>query len=243
MLERLKHEVWAANLALVKEGLVIQTWGNASGIDREQGLVVIKPSGVPYSDLKPKHMAVLAIGSGALVEGELKPSSDTPTHLVLYRAFPGIGGIVHTHSLCATAWAQTCGDVPPLGTTHADYFYGAIPCTRRLKPGEIAKDYEANTGKVIVESFARRDPLSCPAVLVANHGPFAWGRSVDDAVHNAVVLEHVIKLAGQTLRVSPAARPMQNVLLNKHFSRKHGPQAYYGQVIAAKANSKDNHKP
>src|SRR5689334_7655874 len=169
MLERLKHEVWAANLALVKEGLVIQTWGNASGIDREQGLVVIKPSGVPYSNLKPKQMVVLSIGSGALVEGELKPSSDTATHLVLYRAFPGIGGIVHTHSLFATAWAQTCANVPPLGTTHADYFQGAIPCTRRLKPSEIAKDYEANTGKVIVETFARRDPLSCPAVLVANH--------------------------------------------------------------------------
>jgi L-ribulose-5-phosphate 4-epimerase len=242
MLEKLKHEVWAANLALVKEGLVIQTWGNASGIDREQGLMVIKPSGVPYAKLQAKHMVVLAVDSGQIVEGELKPSSDTPTHLVLYRAFPGIGGIVHTHSLFATAWAQTCSEVPALGTTHADYFHGPIPCTRRLKPGEIKEDYEANTGKVIVETFARRDPLSCPAVLVANHGPFAWGPSVDEAVHNAVVLEHVIKLAGQTLLVSPAAKPMQKPLLDKHFSRKHGPQAYYGQLPAQRPISKSNHK-
>src|SRR3974390_1361619 len=168
MLEKLKREVWAANLALVKEGLVLQTWGNASGFDREQGLVVIKPSGVPYAKLQAKHMVVLAVNSGRVVEGELKPSSDTPTHLVLYRAFPAIGGVVHTHSLFATAWAQTCGDVPALGTTHADYFHGAIPCTRRLKPSEIETDYEANTGNVIVETFARRDPLSYTAVIVDN---------------------------------------------------------------------------
>jgi L-ribulose-5-phosphate 4-epimerase len=240
MLELLKREVWAANLALVKQGLVIQTWGNASGVDREQALVVIKPSGVPYSKLQAKHMVVLALDSGRVVEGELKPSSDTPTHLVLYRAFPDIGGIVHTHSLFATAWAQTCQEVPALGTTHADYFHGAVPCTRRLKPGEIESEYEANTGKVIVQTFARRDPLSCPAVLVANHGPFTWGRSVNEAVHNAIVLEHLVRLAGETLRVLPSAKPMQQALLNKHFFRKHGPQAYYGQVPAVKATHKRN---
>jgi L-ribulose-5-phosphate 4-epimerase len=242
MLERLKSEVCAANLALVKEGLVIQTWGNASAIDRNQGLVVIKPSGVPYAELQPKHMVVLAIDSGKIVEGDLKPSSDTPTHLVLYRSFPDIEAIVHTHSLFATAWAQTCRDVPALGTTHADYFHGPIPCTRRLKPSEIETEYETNTGKVIVETFARRDALSCPGVLVANHGPFTWGRSIHEAVHNASVLEHVIKLAGETLRVALSARPMQKQLLDKHFFRKHGPQAYYGQVPSTPTPNKRNNK-
>ena len=242
MLERLKREVWTANLALVKEGLVIQTWGNVSGVDRKRGLVVIKPSGVPYAKLRVNHMVVLTLDSGTIVEGELKPSSDTPTHLVLYRDFADIGGIVHTHSLFATAWAQTCREVPALGTTHADYFHGPIPCTRRLKPSEIATDYETNTGKVIVETFARRDPLSCPAVLVANHGPFAWGRSVHEAVHNALVLEHLVRLAGETLRVSPSARPMQQLLLDKHFFRKHGPQAYYGQPPALKTTHNRNTK-
>jgi L-ribulose-5-phosphate 4-epimerase len=242
MLERLKREVWSANLALVKEGLVIQTWGNASAIDRERGLVVIKPSGVPYAALRANQMVVVALDSGRIVEGGLKPSSDTPTHLVLYRDFPGVGGIVHTHSLFATAWAQTCREVPALGTTHADYFHGAVPCTRYLKPSEIESDYEANTGKVIVETLAGRNPLSCPAVLVANHGPFAWGGSVNDAVHNAVVLEHLVRLAGETLRVLPSAQPMQQVLLDKHFFRKHGPQAYYGQQPAAKTSRHDNTK-
>ena len=233
MLEKLKREVWAANLALVKESLVIQTWGNASGVDRHRGLVIIKPSGVPYEKLTPRHMVTVALDSGRVVEGTLKPSSDTPTHLVLYRNFGKIGGIVHTHSLFATAWAQTCRDLPALGTTHADYFHGPVPCTRRLKPSEIEADYEANTGRVIVETFAKRDPLACPAVLIASHGPFTWGRTVEEAVHYASVLEHLVRLAGETLRVLPNAKPMQQVLLNKHFFRKHGPLAYYGQQAAA----------
>src|SRR3974390_2931243 len=171
MLEKLKREVWAANLALVKEGLVLQTWGNASGFDREQGLVVIKPSGVPYAKLQAKHMVVLAVNSGRVVEGELKPSSDTPTHLELYRAFPAIGGVVHTHSLYATAWAQARRAIPVFGTTQAEYRYGKVPCTRLLGPKEIQKDYEVNTGRVIVEIFRRLDPMNRPALLVANHGP------------------------------------------------------------------------
>lgn len=237
MLDQLKKDVCQANLDLVKAGLVIQTWGNVSGIDRERGLVVIKPSGVPYEEMQPQHMVVVSLETGAVVEGNLKPSSDTPTHLVLYRAFEGVGGVVHTHSLYATAWAQTGREVPALGTTHADYFYGAIPCTRLLKPHEIHHDYEANTGAVIVETFARRDPLSCPAVLVASHGPFAWGKTVAAAVHNAVVFEQVVRMAGETLRLFPSAKPMQQVLLEKHFFRKHGPGAYYGQASAAKTVS------
>ena len=242
MLSELKKRVWRANLDLVKEGLVIHTWGNASGIDRSQGLVVIKPSGGPYAVMQPTHMVVVELDSGRVVEGKLKPSSDTATHLVLYRAFEGIGGIVHTHSLHATAWAQTGRPVPALGTTHADYFHGPIPCTRLLQRREIEDDYEANTGEVIVETFAQRDPLSCPAVLVASHGPFAWGESVEDAVHHAAVLEHLVKLAGETLRVSPGTRRMQQVLLDKHFFRKHGPGAYYGQEPSAKAAGNRNHK-
>jgi L-ribulose-5-phosphate 4-epimerase len=234
MLEQLKKEVCEANLELVSAGLVIQTWGNVSGLDAATGNVVIKPSGVPYSELKPKHMVVVALKDGRIVEGALKPSSDTATHLALYRAFPGVGGIVHTHSLYATAWAQTCRSVPAFGTTHADYFHGPVPCTRRMKPREIQNEYEANTGLVIVETFAGRDPLECPAVLVASHGPFAWGRSVADSVHNAIVLEHVVRLAGETLRISASTGPMQQVLLKKHFFRKHGADAYYGQAPAAK---------
>src|SRR5260370_1279116 len=229
MLEQLKKQVCAANLELASEGLAIQTWGNASAVDRATGCVVIKPSGVPYDKMKPEQMVVVALDSGLVVESRFKPSSDTPTHLLLYRAFDRIGGIVHTHSLFATAWAQTCRQVPALGTTHADYFHGPVPCTRLLTAREIQNDYEANTGHVIVETFAKRDPLSCPAVLVASHGPFAWGKSVADAVHNAVVLEHVVGLAGETLRVFPSTKPMQQVLLDKHFFRKHGPGAYYGQ--------------
>ncbi|HWW02501.1 MAG TPA: L-ribulose-5-phosphate 4-epimerase AraD [Candidatus Acidoferrum sp.] len=242
MLQDLKSRVCQANLDLVKEGLVIHTWGNASGIDRAKGLVVIKPSGVPYSAMRPGHMVVVALESGRVVEGKLKPSSDTATHLVLYRAFMGIGGIVHTHSLHATAWAQTGRPVPALGTTHADYFHGSIPCTRVLRPNEIKADYEANTGKAIVEAFDHRDPLACPAALVASHGPFAWGRSVEDGVHHAAVLEHLVKLAGETLRLFPSTRPMQQVLLGKHFFRKHGPGAYYGQGPSAKATASRNHK-
>ena len=242
MLERLKQQVCQANLDLVKEGLVIQTWGNASGIDRARGLVVIKPSGVRYQEMQPEHMVVVELDNGKVVEGKLKPSSDTSTHLVLYRAFGEVGGIVHTHSLCATAWAQTCRPVPALGTTHADYFHGPVPCTRLLRRQEIESDYEMNTGAVIVETFVGRDPLSCPAVLVASHGPFAWGRSIGEAVHNAVVLEHVIRLAGETFRIAPSPRAMQQLLLNKHFFRKHGPGAYYGQGSAAKHTRSSNHK-
>jgi L-ribulose-5-phosphate 4-epimerase len=240
MLESLKEAVCEANLDLVKEGLVIQTWGNASGIDREKGLVVIKPSGVAYSELKPRHMVVVALDSGKVVEGNLNPSSDTATHLVLYRAFERVGGVVHTHSLYATAWAQTCRNLPALGTTHADYFYGAIPCTRFLRPAEIKGEYETETGNVIVETFAERDPLCCPAVLVASHGPFAWGTTAHDAVHNAVVLEHVVRLAGETFGFFSAARPMQPALLDKHFFRKHGPGAYYGQTGRPKNRTQKN---
>jgi L-ribulose-5-phosphate 4-epimerase len=230
MLERLKRDVCQANLDLVKAGLVIQTWGNASGIDRQRGLVVIKPSGVPYDGMMPKHMVVISLQSGKVVEGRLKPSSDTATHLVLYRAFPGIGGIVHTHSLYATAWAQAKQDLPSYGTTQADYWYGDVPCTRLLTMGEIRSDYEANTGHVIVERFTGLDPMQHPAVLVASHGPFAWGKDVAEAVHNAVVLEFVARLASETLRINPKLQPMQSALLGKHFLRKHGANATYGQT-------------
>ncbi len=229
MLNGLKKQVCQANLGLVKEGLVVQTFGNASAVDREKGLVVIKPSGVAYDQMKPQHMVVVSLATGKVVEGNLNPSSDTPTHLVLYRAFKEIGGIVHTHSFHATAWAQAGRDLPPFGTTHADYFDGAVPCTRPLRPEEIKHEYEANTGHVIVETFRKRDPVNCPAVLVASHAPFTWGKTVSDAVHNAVILEHLARLAGETLRVFPSAKRMQQVLLEKHFYRKHGPGAYYGQ--------------
>jgi L-ribulose-5-phosphate 4-epimerase len=229
MLEELKQQVCAANLKLVAEGLVIQTWGNASGLDRARGLVVIKPSGVPYSGMKPEHMVVVSLADGKVVEGKLKPSSDTPTHLVLYRAFREIGGVVHTHSLYATAWAQACLGLPAYGTTQADYWHGDVPCTRAMTPREIKDDYEVNTGKVIVETFKKKNPLQHPAVLVASHGPFIWGKDVDDAVHNAGVLEFVARLNSETLRINPKTKPMQPVLLDKHFLRKHGPKAYYGQ--------------
>jgi L-ribulose-5-phosphate 4-epimerase len=243
MLAQLKRTVCLANLDLVKQGLVLETWGNASAIDRAKGLVVIKPSGVPYEKMKPEHMVVVALDSGKVVEGKLNPSSDTATHLVLYRAFKDIGGLVHTHSLYATAWAQTCRDLPALGTTHADHFHGSVPCTRRLTPDEIESDYETNTGHVIVETFRGRDPLACQAVLVASHGPFTWGRSLPEAVHNAVILEHLVRLAGETLRFHAATEPMQTELMNKHFFRKHGPGAYYGQGRAAEVTPRHNHKP
>jgi L-ribulose-5-phosphate 4-epimerase len=229
MLEELKQQVCAANLKLVTEGLVIQTWGNASGIDRARGLVVIKPSGVPYDGMKPKHMVVVSLADGKTVDGNLRPSSDTATHLELYRKFKDIGGVVHTHSLYATAWAQACSRISSFGTTQADYWYGDVPCTRKLKPKEIEDDYELNTGRVIVETFKKLNPLEHPAVLVASHGPFTWGKDVDDAVHNASVLEFVARLASETLRINPQTQPMQSVLLDKHFLRKHGPKAYYGQ--------------
>ena len=229
MLEQLKQQVCEANLDLVKEGLVIQTWGNASDIDRERGLVVIKPSGVPYASMKPQHMVIVSLETGKVVDGYLKPSSDTPTHLVLYRAFPTIGGVVHTHSLHATAWAQACQAIPAYGTTQADYWYGEVPCSRKMKPAEIKKDYEANTGHVIVETFKKLNPMEHPAVLVASHGPFCWGKDVHDAVHNAAVLEFIARLNGETLRINPKTTPMQPVLLDKHYLRKHGTGAYYGQ--------------
>lgn len=230
MLEQLKAEVCQANLDLVAEGLVIQTWGNASAVS-ERGVMVIKPSGVPYSQMKPEHMVVVSLADGKVVEGNLKPSSDTPTHLVLYRSFKGIGGVVHTHSLYATAWAQACKPLLAYGTTQADYWYGDVPCTRKLTAAEIKNDYEANTGDVIVATFKRMkfDPLQHPAVLVACHGPFTWGKNVHDAVHNASVLEFIARLNSETLRINPKIKPMQAVLLDKHFLRKHGLGAYYGQ--------------
>jgi L-ribulose-5-phosphate 4-epimerase len=235
MLDALKREVCAANRRLVTEGLVVDTWGNVSGIDRQTSRVVIKPSGVAYETMKPADMVVVSLASGKVLEGTLSPSSDTATHLLLYRSFPEIGGIAHTHSLYATAWAQTCHPLPAFGTTHADYFHGSVPCTRLLTPLEIQNDYEENTGRVIVETFGRRDPLSCPAILVANHGPFAWGRTVPDSVRNISLLDHIARLAAETLRVDRAAQPLQQALLDKHFFRKHGPGSYYGQKPKTRA--------
>lgn len=229
MLEELKKRVCDANLKLVDEGLVIQTWGNVSGVDRATGNAVIKPSGVPYDEMKPEQMVVVSLATGEVVEGDLRPSSDTPTHVILYRAFPEIGGVVHTHSLYATAWAQALRDIPALGTTHADYFYGPVPCTRLMTPDEIQGEYEARTGDVIVERFAELKALDYPGVLVASHAPFAWGNSVEKAVENAVVLEYLARLASETLRIEAAATAMQSELLDKHFLRKHGSGAYYGQ--------------
>ena len=229
MLEHLKKEVWKANLDLVKQGLVIQTWGNASAIDRTRGLVVIKPSGVAYDRMKPDQMVVISLEDGKVVEGDLNPSSDTPTHIALYRGFAQIGGVVHTHSLYATAWAQAKKNLPCYGTTQADYWYGDVPCTRLLAAKELKAEYEANTGKVILERLQGLDPLQHPAVLVASHGPFTWGKTVSDAVHNAVVLEFVAQLASETLRIRSDLKPVQPGLLDKHFLRKHGPQASYGQ--------------
>ncbi|MBP5332544.1 MAG: L-ribulose-5-phosphate 4-epimerase [Bacteroidales bacterium] len=235
MLEKLKEQVCRANLDLVKHGLVLFTWGNVSAIDRESGLVVIKPSGVSYDTMKPEDMVVVDL-AGKVVEGSLKPSSDTPTHLVLYKAFPEIGGIVHTHSTFATAWAQAGLDIPCIGTTHADYFLGSIPCTRSMKKAEVQGEYETETGNVIVERFKGMDPIDTPAVLVRNHGPFTWGTDPDNAVHNAVVLEEVAKMAFasctihlSTLDIVNHKPTMNRHLIEKHYSRKHGPDAYYGQ--------------
>ncbi len=235
MLKSLKQRVYVANLALSRQGLAVLTWGNASGVDRERGLAVIKPSGLPYEELSPEKMAVVDL-DGKVVEGDFKPSSDTPTHLALYRAFPALGGIVHTHSRWATVWAQAGRGIPPLGTTHGDYFYGEIPCTRRLKHREIQGDYEKNTGLVIVETLNAKklDPVEMPAALVASHGPFTWGRDCMEAVHNAVVLETLAEMALKTTQISGLmtlnpAQPMQKALLDKHFLRKHGKNAYYGQ--------------
>ncbi|WP_311289707.1 L-ribulose-5-phosphate 4-epimerase [Paenibacillus glycanilyticus] len=229
MLERLKQEVLEANLDLPKYGLVTFTWGNVSGIDRESGLVVIKPSGVPYDKLKLEDLVVVDL-DGNKVEGELKPSSDTPTHLVLYKAFPHVGGIVHTHSPWATSWAQAGRGIPALGTTHADYFYGEIPVTRAMTREEIENNYELETGNVIVETFKDKDPMKIPSVLVNSHAPFNWGKDAHEAVHNAVVVEEVAKMALHAYHLNPALQPMDQALLDKHFLRKHGANAYYGQT-------------
>ena len=227
MLEKLKEQVLQANLDLVKHGLVIFTWGNVSGIDRDKGFVVIKPSGVAYHKMKPKDMVVLNL-YGQVVEGTLKPSSDAPTHLVLYRQFLTIGGVAHTHSEWATSWAQAGKAIPAIGTTHADYFYGEIPCTRKMTKAEIEGEYELETGRVIVETFKNLNPEQIPGVLVNNHGPFTWGTDADNAVHNAVVLEEVSKMAFRSFVLNPETK-MEKELLDKHFLRKHGKNAYYGQ--------------
>jgi L-ribulose-5-phosphate 4-epimerase len=228
MLDQLKAQVCEANRALPHYGLVTFTWGNVSGIDRERGLVVIKPSGVEYEALRPEDMTVVDL-DGDVVEGKLRPSSDTPTHVALYRAFPGIGGIVHTHSSWATSWAQAGLGIPAYGTTQADYFYGEIPCTRAMTDEEIQGEYEAETGNVIIETFRDLDYGQLPGVLVRNHAPFAWGKDARDALHNAVVLEETAKMAYATRMLNPAAQPMSQALLDRHYLRKHGKNAYYGQ--------------
>ena len=228
MLEELKKTVCEANLLLPQHGLVTFTWGNVSGIDRDKGLVVIKPSGVPYDGMQPEDMVVVDL-DGKLVEGKWKPSSDTPTHVVLYKAFPECGGIVHTHSRWATTFAQAKKEISAMGTTHADYFYGAIPCTRPMTDREIRGEYEKETGNVIVETFADRNPADIPGVVVCSHGPFAWGTDPMNAVHNAVVMEEVAFMNWHAMVLNPELGPMQQTLLDKHYLRKHGKNAYYGQ--------------
>lgn len=228
MLEALKQQVLEANLELPKHGLVTFTWGNVSGIDRESGLFVIKPSGVPYEELKAEHMVVVDL-EGHVVEGDLRPSSDTATHMVLYRSFPNIGGVVHTHSPWGTSWAQAGQPLKAYGTTHADYFYGEIPVTRAMTQQEIEGEYELETGHVIVERFADLDPDRIPGVLVHSHAPFVWGKDAHQAVHNAVVLEEVAKIGARMMWINPQTPAMDQVLLDRHFLRKHGANAYYGQ--------------
>ena len=230
MLEKLKQSVYEANMELPRRGLVTYTWGNVSGIDRESGLFVIKPSGVEYDELRPEDLVVLDL-NGNKVEGKLNPSSDTKTHIELYKAFPELGGIVHTHSTHAVAWAQAGRDIPCFGTTHADYFYGPVPCARALTQEEIDEDYEKNTGKVIIEAFCGRNiqPMHVPGVICSSHGPFTWGKDAAQAVYHAVVLEEVAKMALLTLQIDPNAAPAPQRIQDKHFLRKHGPNAYYGQ--------------
>ena len=231
MLETLKQQVYEANMELPRRGLVTYTWGNVSGIDRAGGFVVIKPSGVAYEELTSDKMVVVDLQTGTIVEGSLNPSSDTKTHLELYKAFPALGGIVHTHSPFAVAWAQAGRDIPCYGTTHADYFYGPVPCARHLTAAELEEDYEKNTGKVIVETFQNRniDPVAVPAVICHSHGPFTWGKDAAQAVYHAVVLEEVAKMALFTRQIDPAAAPVPQSMQDKHYLRKHGPNAYYGQ--------------
>lgn len=230
MLQELKQKVWKANLELPRRNLVTYTWGNVSGIDRDKGLMVIKPSGVEYDELTPDMLVVLDL-DGNQVEGSLRPSSDTKTHLELYRAFPSLGGIVHTHSPFATAWAQAGESIPCYGTTHADYFYGSIPCARQLTEEEIEADYEKSTGIAIVETLVQQkiEPRYVPGVICPNHGPFTWGKDPDQAVYHAVVLEEVARMALYTRQLNPHARPAPQYIVEKHFMRKHGPNAYYGQ--------------
>ena len=228
MLEALRAEVLDANLELVRRGLVIYTFGNASGVSREEGLVVIKPSGVPYEKMTPADMVITDL-NGNIVEGALRPSSDLPTHVALYRAFPTIGGVVHTHSRHATAWAQAQREIPCFGTTHADYFHGPIPVTDPLTDEEIAGDYEGNTGCAIIRRLEGIDPLSCPGCLVSGHAPFTWGKTVNDAAHMAVIVEEIAVMAWQTVTINPGARQISEAQRDKHHFRKHGPGAYYGQ--------------
>lgn len=229
MLENLKQQVYEANMELFRRNMIIYTWGNVSGIDREQGLVVIKPSGVAYETMRADQMVVLSLADGSVVEGDLRPSSDAPTHLALYRAFDKIGGVTHTHSTMATAFAQAGRELPCYGTTHADYFYGTVPVTRFMTPEEIERAYEAETGTVIIEAFAGREPSYCPGVLVRGHGPFTWGKDAMDSVHNAVVLEECCRMANAALALNPGMKELPAELRDKHFYRKHGPNAYYGQ--------------
>lgn len=228
MLDELKEKVLQANLALPAHGLVTFTWGNVSGISHKDRLIVIKPSGVPYNDLKKEHMVVVNF-DGEVVDGDLHPSSDTPTHLALYKHFPDIGGIVHTHAPWSTSWAQAGRSIPALGTTHADYFYGTVPCTRKMTEEEVKENYEYETGKVIVETFANLNPNQMPGVLVHSHAPFSWGKDPEEAVHNAVVLEEVAKMAYHTYQLNIDTKEMDAYLLDKHYLRKHGANAYYGQ--------------
>jgi L-ribulose-5-phosphate 4-epimerase len=228
MLQRLREQVLDANLELVRRGLVLYTFGNASGISREEGLVVIKPSGVPYEQMKPEHLVVTDL-LGNIVEGNLRPSSDLPTHLVLYNQFTEIGGVAHTHSEYATAWAQARRPIPCFGTTHADYFHGPVPVTSEMTDQEIAEDYEKNTGHAIVRSLQQTDPSATPGMLVANHGPFAWGENAGAAAHNAAILEALARMAYFTLGINAAAQPVGSALHDKHYLRKHGKNAYYGQ--------------
>lgn len=229
MLQRLREQVLEANLDLVRQGLVLYTFGNVSGVSREEGLVAIKPSGVPYKDMRPEHMVVTDL-QGKKVEGHLRPSSDLPTHLVLYNQFPHIGGVSHSHSEYATAWAQARKPIPCFGTTHADYFHGDVPVTQEMADSEIAEDYETNTGHAIVRALQGTDALSIPGILVANHGPFAWGEDARTAAHNAAILESVARMAYFTLGINAAAHPVGKALHDKHYLRKHGKNAYYGQA-------------